>query len=314
MDKSFLLERGGSNMNLFKHVIISVGVLFALAGCGVPKGGSRSPKIIGEPKAVEIVEKMKRNGENLKSFVVETTAYREEGNEWKKVITSKIFAKLPLRFREEKQAYAGSDYFGVGAGKKVIVCDGKKIYGHMIEKNKVYVTSGAHLFEEQPTFCQPSKLFFLYSSLSLTPMSGFFDKDVRVEMLGSERIDGKDAYVLRIYPTSKYYELWLKVWVDTERLVPLKAEEYPKSGVSYPRMGSSWEMTFKGYKKVNNIWVPTIAEGTSGWFRVYDMEKRRKYDKIRVTWTNLQINQDIPDSTFKFRIPEGAKVIRTKTR
>jgi outer membrane lipoprotein-sorting protein len=71
------------------------------------------------------------------------------------------------------------------------------------------------------------------------------------EMSGNEKFDDRDCYVLLLkakvddvaYPSQK-------IWVDVERMIPLKQELYAKSGQLLKRI------TLSDVKKVGNRWFP----------------------------------------------------------
>jgi len=101
---------------------------------------------------------------------------------------------------------------------------------------------------------------------------------------GHEEIDGRDTYVLNltaIVDDVAYYSQ--KIWVDSERFVPLKQEMYAKSGQLLKRT------TLSDVQKIQGRWFPMTM--------VYkDMLKDGSGTEFRVK--SAKFDQDIPDYIF----------------
>lgn len=101
---------------------------------------------------------------------------------------------------------------------------------------------------------------------------------------GHEEIDGRDTYVLdlkAIVDDVAYHSQ--KVWVDSERFVPLKQEMFAKSGKLLKRT------TLSGVQMVQGRWFPMTM--------VYkDMLKDGKGTEFRMS--RVKFDQDIPDYMF----------------
>ncbi len=294
-----------------KKVVVCVGLVVLLSSISCsPKPIRTPPNITGDPEAIEILQKMKENGKDLKSFIVETTACREREGKWEKVVTQKTIAKLP--FKVKKEVHVLNNAFGFDVGEGVIVTDGQAVNTYLVKENRVIITTGSHLLEVESgiSFSPANALSFLYRSLSFSYISEYFDMNVKVNLKLREKINGREACVLEVYPTHKRKPGWLKVWIDAEHYIPLRAQVYVK------RSGSLFQdLTFKDYKlHEGKVWVFHKAEGMDTMLGLRDIKKLKRYEKVRITWTNLQINPDIPDSTFRFKTPKGAKVKRMKTR
>jgi len=101
---------------------------------------------------------------------------------------------------------------------------------------------------------------------------------------GHEEIDGRDTYVLDLVANVEdvaYHAQ--KMWVDSERYVPLKQEMFAKSGQLLKRTELS------DVQKVQGRWFPMIM--------VYkDMLKDGKGTEFRMT--SAKFDQDIPEYIF----------------
>lgn len=101
---------------------------------------------------------------------------------------------------------------------------------------------------------------------------------------GHEEIDGRDTYVLDLaakVDDVAYHSQ--KIWVDTERYVPLKQEMFAKSGQLLKRT------TLSNVQKIQGRWFPMTM--------VYkDMLKDGKGTEFRVN--SAKFDQDIPEYIF----------------
>jgi outer membrane lipoprotein-sorting protein len=101
---------------------------------------------------------------------------------------------------------------------------------------------------------------------------------------GNETIDGRNAYVLELTAkvTDAAYQIQ-KIWVDSERFVPLKQEMYAKSGQLLKRS------TLSDVKHIQGRWFPTTV--------IYkDMLKDGSGTEFRMT--DVKFDQEIPDYIF----------------
>ncbi len=103
-------------------------------------------------------------------------------------------------------------------------------------------------------------------------------------LTGHETIDGRDTYVLDLVANVEdvaYHAQ--KIWVDSERFVPLKQEMFAKSGQLLKRTELS------DVQKVQDRWFPMTM--------VYkDMLKDGKGTEFRMT--SAKFDQDIPEYIF----------------
>jgi outer membrane lipoprotein-sorting protein len=101
---------------------------------------------------------------------------------------------------------------------------------------------------------------------------------------GHEMIDERDCYVLdlvAIVDDVAYHSQ--KMWIDSERFVPLKQEMFAKGGQLLKRT------TLSDVQKVQGRWFPMTM--------VYkDMLKDGKGTEFRMT--SVKFDQDIPDYIF----------------
>lgn len=105
-----------------------------------------------------------------------------------------------------------------------------------------------------------------------------------VEISGKETYDGRECYVLAL--TAKVSDAAYhsqKLWVDTERFIPLQEELYAKSGQLLKKV------VLSDVKKVEGRWFPMKM--------VYkDMLKEGKGTEWIIT--DIVFNKDIPDYIF----------------
>ena len=103
-------------------------------------------------------------------------------------------------------------------------------------------------------------------------------------IVGNEEIDGRKTYVLELkarVTDAAYFSR--KMWIDTERFVPLKEELFAKSGQLLKRT------ILSDVKLVQGRWFPTTI--------VYkDMLKEGKGTEFKMT--SIKFNQTIPDYIF----------------
>lgn len=101
---------------------------------------------------------------------------------------------------------------------------------------------------------------------------------------GDEVVDGRKSYVLEL--TAKVDDVnyhMRKMWIDTERFVPLREELFAKSGQLLKRT------TLTDVKLIDGRWFPTTM--------VYkDMLKQGEGTEFRIT--SIKFNQSIPEHIF----------------
>lgn len=127
---------------------------------------------------------------------------------------------------------------------------------------------------------------FAGSHFTYEDVSGRLPGDDRHEYLGSEKVGGRDAYVIKNTPLDadlvefSYY----KVWIDKENYLPLRAEYYDRGGRLYKVMTSEEIKDIQG--------IPTVtkarAEATDGGFTV-------------IEFTEVKYNVGLRESTFSER-------------
>jgi len=104
------------------------------------------------------------------------------------------------------------------------------------------------------------------------------------KITGNEKIDGRKVFVLEL--TAKVSDVSYhsrKVWIDTERFVPLKEELFAKSGQLLKRS------TLSDVQKIHGKWFPMKI--------VYkDMLKQSKGTEMHIS--NIKFNQKIPTYIF----------------
>jgi outer membrane lipoprotein-sorting protein len=104
------------------------------------------------------------------------------------------------------------------------------------------------------------------------------------KVIGDEVIDGRKTYILDL--TAKVTDAAYhsrKMWIDSERLVPLKEELFAKSGQSLKRT------TLSDVRQIEGRWFPETI--------VYkDILKQGGGTEFRIT--SIKFNQKIPDYIF----------------
>lgn len=100
------------------------------------------------------------------------------------------------------------------------------------------------------------------------------------EVTGKEEIDGRQTWTLEL--TAKVEDIAYikrKIWIDTERFVPVKEELYAKSGQLLK------QLTFSNVIKVEGRWFPALV--------VYkDMLKQGEGTEFKMI--NIKFDQEIP--------------------
>ena len=104
------------------------------------------------------------------------------------------------------------------------------------------------------------------------------------KVAGNETIDGRNTYILELtakVEDAAYYSQ--KIWIDTERFVPLKQELFAKSGQLLKRI------TMSDIKQVQGRWFPMSA--------VYkDVLKDGSGTEFKMT--SVKFDQNIPEYIF----------------
>lgn len=104
------------------------------------------------------------------------------------------------------------------------------------------------------------------------------------EVAGVETIAGRQAYVIELQAKVQdvaYHRQ--RMWVDTERFVPLKQEMYAKGGQLLK------QVEFQDVRQVQGRWFPMVM--------IYkDMLKEGKGTEFRIT--DIAFNVDIPEHMF----------------
>ncbi|MBN1118002.1 MAG: outer membrane lipoprotein-sorting protein [Bacteroidales bacterium] len=101
---------------------------------------------------------------------------------------------------------------------------------------------------------------------------------------GKELVDGRETWLLEL--TAKVQDIAYatrKVWIDTERYVPLKEELYAKSGQLLKRS------TLSDVKQISGRWFPT---------RIVYKDMLKQGDGTEFKMNSIKFNQEIPDYIF----------------
>lgn len=103
-------------------------------------------------------------------------------------------------------------------------------------------------------------------------------------VVGTETIDGRETYILEL--TAKVSDVSYfkrKMWIDTERYVPLREELYARSGQLLKRT------TLSDVENHNGRWFPT---------RIVYKDMLKQGDGTEFKMTSIKFNQQIPDYIF----------------
>ena len=104
------------------------------------------------------------------------------------------------------------------------------------------------------------------------------------EVIGEEVVEGRKTYVLELTAmVSDVAYHSRKVWVDSERFVPLKEELFAKSGQLLKRTNLS------DVKKIQGRWFPT---------KMIYKDMLKQGDGTEFIITDIKFNQEIPEVIF----------------
>lgn len=103
-------------------------------------------------------------------------------------------------------------------------------------------------------------------------------------VLGEEMIEGRKTYLLEL--TAKVSDISYhlrKMWIDTERYIPLKEELYAKSGQLLKRT------TLSEVKQIDGRWFPT---------KIVFKDMLKQGEGTEFHMTTIKFNQQIPEHIF----------------
>lgn len=219
-----------------------------------------------QPGAEEILEKVDRNmsSEN-RIFESTMTIYGKRGN---RTITSKSYSVGDKKSFTEYLSPAREQ------GTKMLKLENQlwiyspstdrtvQISGHMLRQSVM----GSDLSYED--MMDDRKLTEVYTA----------------KVIGKEEIDGRKTWILEL--TAKVENVAYagrKIWIDTERFVPLKEELYAKSGQLLKRS------TLSDVIKTDGRWFPT---------KIVYKDMLKQGDGTEFIITSIKFNQQIPDYIF----------------
>jgi len=222
--------------------------------------------VYAQPSAEEIIDRVDRNMSSTNRVFESTMTIK--GKRGTRVITSKSFTI------GDKKSF--TEYFSPPReqGTKMLKLENQlwiyspstdrtiQISGHMLRQSVM----GSDLSYED--MMDDRKLIEVYNA----------------KVIGNENIDGRQTWVLEL--TAKADDVAYakrKIWIDTERFVPLKEELFARSG---QLLKSS---TMSNVIKVDGRWFPATI--------VYkDVLKQGDGTEFKIT--SVKFNQDIPDYIF----------------
>ena len=113
------------------------------------------------------------------------------------------------------------------------------------------------------------------------PLVNYKEKGVRVEYVGTDEVEGSDAYKLKVTLPSGDVRLY---YMDTDYYVPIKVES--KRMIRGAEVES--ETLLGDYKEVNGWYLPfSVESGPKG-----------SQNKAKVTYEKIEANVAIDDSRF----------------
>jgi outer membrane lipoprotein-sorting protein len=116
------------------------------------------------------------------------------------------------------------------------------------------------------------------------PLVDYKKKGHKVELIGKEKIEGTDAYKLKV--TKKNGDLEY-IYLDAEAFLEIKSE-----GKRMVRgTPVEFESTSGDYKRVSGVMLPFSAEWGS------------KSEKVKASFTNVEVNGKVDDARFKMPAP-----------
>lgn len=113
------------------------------------------------------------------------------------------------------------------------------------------------------------------------PLINYQQKGNRVELVGSEQVEGTDAYKLKVTLANgdvSYY------YMDTEYCVPIKIETQRMIRGAQ----QEFETSLGDYKQVAGVYLP----------HAYEMGRRGSQDKSRITFDKIEANVTLDDQRF----------------
>ncbi|WP_192868129.1 outer membrane lipoprotein-sorting protein [Calderihabitans maritimus] len=156
--------------------------------------------------ADQIAAKMKAANEKINSYESKMEMTVKMGGQTQTTII-KQWMKRPDLMRVE--AESSED------GKILSVSDGKRLWTYMEKKNQVMV------------FDVPGEIKKQQEEMGfLTEMVDRFLKEFEIEVVGQEKVAGRDCYILNLTPKqdAEFPLGKIKLWVDRESWMPLKQE------------------------------------------------------------------------------------------
>lgn len=220
----------------------------------------------GQPGAKEIIDKVDKNMSS-KNRVFESTM-TIHGKRRSRTITSKSYSVgdtksfteylSPVREQGTKMLKLEDQLWIYSPTTDRTI----QISGHMLRQSVM----GSDLSYED--MMEDRKLIDIYNA----------------KVIGNEQIEGRKTWVLEL--TAKVEDVAYakrKIWIDTERFIPLKEELFAKSGQLLKRT------TLSNVIQIEGRWFPTTI--------VYkDILKDGEGTEFKIT--SIQFNQDIPDYIF----------------
>lgn len=199
---------------------------------------------------------------------------------------------------------------------------GKQIPPTEIEKNNVYYMQNAfdgektiNFFVEQKTATiRYGRLYSLGSIFSpyylglLKIEEEFLSSCLKLsgaesELIGSEKIDGSDCYVISFYVVRENHPIppKNKIWIDVRRgFTPLKYTSYNEQ----EKVGFIFSVS--ELIQYGEIWFPQRASYTA--YTVNSIGEQIIASKAILSTEKLSVNEVVPDDVFTINLPSGTRV------
>lgn len=221
----------------------------------------------------------------IQTLVMDGDVFTPDGKDGnKKSMTVKVFFSYPGKIRIEKT---------------VIIPGASNIYAIVIRNGKI-----EWVFLPIPSFDRCSKKIDTHYHSSFLP----FNIDCQPQdqyrtynLIGIEKIDNRDAYVIEIKNENDPFVKYTKVWIDKERFVPLKEENILKKEENKTNQEDKEIKKVVIYKNIKQLidgrWIPFEME-------LYENDKRI----LTIVYNNISVNQELKEHLFNPDVPfEGDK-------
>jgi outer membrane lipoprotein-sorting protein len=124
------------------------------------------------------------------------------------------------------------------------------------------------------------------------PLVDYAAKGNAVELAGTEKVDGRDNYKLKVTLKNGYA---FHVWIDARTFLETKMEGTPRrlDGQNRPV-----EIYMSDYRQVNGVLIPFVLETKVQWAESVPGRKQIQTAAEKITIDNVVVNPKLDDSLF----------------